>query len=216
MDLDVFNTTNEKIKEIISRYQQTAILSLEELQNVHNTLIFCLKSEDFFEDFEILLKNALNEIKGGNIDEYLIKNANSYHTLLWKLHQRILNLTTQINPDSILELKAFNNILATKKLFLKDPKQDDVYFCVCYLGNAEGHISTLRISPTRLDFEYNDHCPARTEILKRRLMKYRWRCEETNTLKNIFSKTEVNNNYFFKASKDRMFWGYEDLIQLAT
>jgi hypothetical protein len=120
--------------------------------------------------------------------------------ILWRLHQRITRLTEKIVKEENLspELKIFDKTLSSKKVFMKE---GDVYFVISYLGNAEGHISTLKITESKLFFEYNDHCPARTIVLMKRLSNYGWKCSEMRILKNVFPEKEVSHNYFFTAEK---------------
>jgi hypothetical protein len=62
INLIEFNKVNEKIKDIISRFQNTESISIEELKNCHNALINLLINEEYYEDYRISLINALNKI----------------------------------------------------------------------------------------------------------------------------------------------------------
>lgn len=203
LNLNEFNLVNEKIKSFISEYQLMSNFSASEFEKLHNELVECLDKKDFFEDLRLQLIFAFKQVDSGHI-EYLYKHADSYHMLLWKIHKRLTQIQEKVDLNQLSEeneLKRFDKLLSSKKAVFKE---NSTYFIVSYLGEAIGHISTIKVEVEKLTLEYNDHAPARTLVLISRLEKLGWNCSQMKTLKNIMPKEHSANNYFFLATKKRV------------
>jgi len=200
-NFEAFNQVNENLKSFITDYQLTKKFDKDKFIELHNQLSYSLDNNKLYEDLFIYLKNAINQILDGNLD-YLIKEEYSYHNILWKLHQRIISFQKHISlKDLSKEFKKFNEILKTKKFFLKD-KENNIYYIITTIGSAIGHISTIKIDKN-IRLEYNDHSPSRIYLIKKLLEKENFGCSEIKILKNIFPKKETSDNLFFIAEKKK-------------
>jgi len=205
MRIDAYNKINEALKNFIFLYQKSSVFSKEEFEGLHKQLLKIIEKETLYEDLRIRLINAHNEIMQNNNLDFLAKDMeNSYHIILWKIHDRIIKEKEKKEKISIRqlpkELREFNRILGSKKIFLKE---DNIYYIISLIGCANGHITNLKIFENHLYFEYNDHSPSRTQLLRERMTKVGWNCSKIKVLKDIFPKKEGADNYFFTAEKER-------------
>lgn len=199
MKLSKYNKINEEIKTFISDFQlsKEGIISLNEFTKLHNELLNFIKKEEMYMDCRIGLINAYNKIVKGNLDFIAKDLKESYHIWLWKLHRKIIKNKEKINKKQLpKEIREFSRSLSKNKIF----KEGNIYFITFLMGNAFGHIGTIKISD-KIELEYNDHSESRARAIRNRLEKKGYKCSEIKILKNIFPKQQVSNNCFFSAEK---------------
>lgn len=194
--IEEFDKINGRLKVLISSYQLLNDFNSHIFSLLHNKLMSLLGKNFYLEDLKFQLIHTYNKIMKGEM-VYLVKKANSYHYILWELHSRIVSMGKNIDkrffPESIIE---FDDILNTPKKILIN---NGYFFIITTLGNAQGHLSTIKIKEDMVYLEYNDSCKIRTEILKDRFTKKGWECSEIQVLEDIFPEKEGKDNYFFYA-----------------
>lgn len=93
MDQENFDIVNEQIKSFISSYQENPFLtSLKRIVSLHKRLERSLKdsTDPFVNEMVKKMEGAVSEVLEGHEDMLLSVEKDSYHTLLWKLHQYLI------------------------------------------------------------------------------------------------------------------------------
>ncbi len=93
MDQANFDIVKDQIKAFMTSYQENPFLiSLKRLASLHKRLERSLKesADPFVNDMVKKMEDALNDVLGGQEDMLLSADKDSYHTLLWKLHQYLI------------------------------------------------------------------------------------------------------------------------------
>jgi glutamyl-tRNA reductase len=95
MDQANFELINEQIKSFISSYQENPfIVPLKRVLSLHKRLLRTLKGmeeDEFIREMTEKMENAIQEILSGDESMLYSVDKDSYHILLWKLHQYLLN-----------------------------------------------------------------------------------------------------------------------------
>lgn len=93
MDENNFELINEQIKSFISSYQENPfIVPLKRILSLHKRLVRVLKNlkDDFVREIMKKMEDTIQAILFG--DESMLHSVDkeSYHILLWKLHQYLI------------------------------------------------------------------------------------------------------------------------------
>jgi hypothetical protein len=193
-----FYRINSELKSLITEYQKEGYFDFERFKSTHNSILELIGSYEVFSDLQFKFIDSYNHILNGNMD-FLVKEPLNYHNLLWQLHHRL----TMIDGNRLekwelpIELAEFDKILKSEKIFLKE---QDIYYILTKIGDAEGHLTSIRLSRDSIRIEYNDHSPSRTYLFKNLLEKKGWNCSEIKILREVFQKSETSDNLFFGAS----------------
>lgn len=204
MNLNKYNKINEEIKQFITDYQKTRILDIKKFHKLHEKLIqtvaYHRKDLALYEEIVLKMEEYFGRIKKGELDLLVGKDTGNYHHLLWKLHDRITRKKEHLKIGELPKyLREFNKKLKSDKYFFKEGEN---YFITTRIGEAVGHVSTIKISSHRVYIEYNDHSPSRTRFLQRRMGKKEFECSEISVMKEVFAKRdEGDKNYLFTCWK---------------
>lgn len=93
MDIENFNLINDQIKAFISTYQENPFITpLKRIVSLHKRLKQSLKGIDDAKVLDILekMENATDAICAGTEDMLHSTDKQSYHILLWELHQYLI------------------------------------------------------------------------------------------------------------------------------
>ncbi len=93
MDEANFNIVNDQIKAFITTYQENPFITpIKRITSLHKRLAKSLRGVEDIEVKNILekMENALNEILAGNEGMLHSTETDSYHMLLWKIHQYLI------------------------------------------------------------------------------------------------------------------------------
>lgn len=93
IDQENFELVNEQIKSFISSYQENPFMTpLKRILSLHKRLMRSLKGVDdsFVAEIMEKMESAVDRILDG--DETMLHSVDkdSYHTLLWKVHQYLI------------------------------------------------------------------------------------------------------------------------------
>lgn len=95
MDKANFEIINEQIKSFISSYQENPfMIPLKRITSLHRRLLQSLEGVEEPTAVDILkrMDAAITKILDGDDKALYSAEAESYHTLLWKLHQHLLKV----------------------------------------------------------------------------------------------------------------------------
>lgn len=205
MNINKYQKINEEIKQFITDYQKTKILDIKKFHKLHEKLIqtvaYHRKDLALYEEIVLKMEEYFGRIKKGELDLLVGKDTGNYHHMLWKLHDRITRKKEHLKIRELPKyLREFNKRLKSDKYFFKEGEN---YFITTRIGEAMGHVSTIKISSHRVYIEYNDHDFSRTFVLRERMQKKGFECSDISIMKEVFAKRdEGNNNYLFTCWKE--------------
>lgn len=93
MDQANFEIINEQIKSFISNYQENPfLLPIKRMNSLHKRLVQSIDGIDdsVVKDLLEKMSHALETAQAGNDVKLYNSDNDSYHTLLWQIHQYLL------------------------------------------------------------------------------------------------------------------------------
>ena len=93
MDQANFEVVNEQIKSFISNYQENPfLLPIKRMFSLHKRLAQSIEDSQDPQVKDLLSKmdNALQMVQGGQEAKLYGSDNDSYHTLLWQIHQYLV------------------------------------------------------------------------------------------------------------------------------
>ena len=93
MDKENFELVNEQIKSFISSYQENPFITpLKRILSLHKRLIKSVKEleDNYVKEMIEKMDDVLQYVLAGDESMLLSADKDSYHILLWKLHQYLI------------------------------------------------------------------------------------------------------------------------------
>lgn len=196
-DFNKFEKINEDLKCIFADWQTKKIFDSFVFRDIHKSLVGMLLSRFEFEDMVLRLQYAFEQINLGDM-RFLISHPESYHTCIWKLHQRIVYLMKG-NEVISEEMENFKSFLDVK--FCKFFKTQDGFSVHLSLGSAVGHLIVVNVGRTHIDLDISDHSFSRILVFGERLRKLGYVVGDIRKLP-IWVKEEGQMSYLLFAKKE--------------
>ena len=161
-----FEILNEDIKQIITDFQTMQELDLKRLSKTHFNILKMFQNNMQFKEDLLLLDNAFLLVKAGKL-EYLIREKNSYHNVLWNLHKKFIENIQ--NPN----IKYYQ------------------------LGKVRTHFSKVEITDSFIKVLVSEHYPNRLNFIKEILSSFNFRIENEKILTIFTVKERNNYLCYF-------------------
>jgi len=185
-----FEELNASLKGLITKYQLDESIDMAKLDLLHKNLLSLFFKKLQFEDLVLKIQRAYLEIKKGRFD-YLVKDQHSYHTLLWKLHQRYLILQKPVKFDE--DTTQFKRYFGKNKVyFIKGELFNSIHTTI---GKAKGHYIVITFNKNELEIELSDHYLPRMLIFIERMGKFGLTSFGPESLP-LFTKKDGTENYY--------------------
>jgi len=208
-DFKEFERINEELKEIFTSWQTKNDLDMIKFRQLHEVLIGMLMSRIEYEDMVLKLQYAFEQICLKDM-RFLVSHPESYHTCIWKLHQRIVYLTKNSEEAFTKEMNDFKSFLDVK--FCKFFRTNEGFSAHLSLGSAIGHLIVVNVGKTFIDLDVSDHSFSRIFVFRERLKKFGYLVGEIRKLP-IWVEDEGQMSYLLIAKKENKDPG--DLQKLA-